>query len=297
MDQPALRGIVTPLVTPFTTAGTVDTQQYENHARQCLADGSHFLSPFGTTGEAASVSMDARKHTLEALVEGGAARPDQLLPGTGLTSLDETVDLSRHAVEIGASAVMLLPPFFFKDATDEGLYRYFAQVIERIGDERLRIVLYNIPKFSGVPISAALTRRLALDFPGIIAGYKDSGGQWANTVQIIRAAPEIAVFPGSETMLPQAIATGGAGCISASCNVNAAGIRALYDALISGDTVMAKDRALQVNHVRQALEKNGLIPACKAIIAARTGHDGWLRLLPPLADAPKTFDGELESLI
>ena len=297
MDQPSLRGIVTPLLTPFSPDGTIASALYVDHARHCLAEGSHFLSPFGTTGEAANVPVAARKEALEHLIETGAARPDQLLPGTGLTSLGDTVDLTRHAVELGVSAVMLLPPYFYTDAGDAGLYRYVAGVIERIADPRVRIVLYHIPKYAGVGYSPALTQKLALDFPGVVVGYKDSGGKWAHTAQILRAAPQLSVFPGSETMLPQAMASGGAGCISASCNVNAREIRALYDALTEDRIDEARDLALQVSHLRKLLEAAGLIGGAKSIVAARTGEPGWLRVLPPLTDAPGELSPELSDWI
>lgn len=296
MEHNQLRGIVTPLLTPFLPDGSIAQTLYHDHARQCLADGSHFLSPFGTTGEATNVSMAARMQALEGLVETGTATPSQLLPGAGLASLGDTVQLTRHAVELGVGAVMLLPPFFYKDADDDGLYRYFAQVIEQVADDRLRIILYHIPKYAGLGISPDLTRKLAGDFPGIIAGYKDSGGVWDNTANVLQAAPQISVFPGSEAMLPQAIASGGAGCISASCNVNVAQIRKLYDALVGGNTDEARARAEGVTHVRKAMEAAGLIQGAKSVIAARTGQSDWTRCLPPLADAPAELSPALADI-
>ena len=293
MERPPLRGIVTPLLTPFNADGTLAEALYHDHARSCLSEGSHFLSPFGTTGEAASISMAARMAALERLIAAGVARPDQLLPGTGLSSLADTITLTQHAVELGVRAVMLLPPFFYSDASDDGLFRHVAQIIETIAHPGLSIVLYHIPKYSGVGYSPALTHKLALDFPGVVAGYKDSGGQWAHTAQILRAAPQIAVFPGSEVMLPQAMASGGAGCISASCNVNARGIRALYDALDAGRSADAKDLTLKVTHLRKSLEAAGLITGAKAVMAARTGVPDWLRVLPPLLDAPAELSDAL----
>ena len=293
MERPPLRGIVTPLLTPFNADGSLAEPLYHDHARVCLSEGSHFLSPFGTTGEAASVSMTARMAALEGLVRAGVARPDQLLPGTGLSSVADTISMTRHAVELGVRAVMLLPPFFYSDAGDAGLFRYVAQIIETIADPGLCIVLYHIPKYAGVGYSAALTHKLALDFPGVVAGYKDSGGQWAHTAQILRAAPQLSIFPGSEVMLPQAMASGGAGCISASCNINARAIRALYDALTEGRSAEAKDLTLQVTHLRQALEASGLITGAKSVLAARTGVSDWLRVLPPLQDAPADLSDTL----
>ncbi|MEM9319688.1 MAG: dihydrodipicolinate synthase family protein [Pseudomonadota bacterium] len=296
MDDPKLSGVITPLLTPFNADGSIATRLYTAHAARCLADGSSFLSPFGTTGEAASVPVAARTKALEELVSKNAARPDQLIPGTGLTSLADTVALTRLALAVGARAVMILPPYFYRDAEDEGLYRYMAQLIEDVGSDHLRIILYNIPQNTGLGFSPALTRRLSLDYPGIIAGYKDSSGQWGHTVQILRAAPGLAIFPGSESFLPQAMAAGGAGCISASCNVNLPAIRALYDALLEGSDGEAKDLSLEVNHVRKALASAGLITASKAIIATRTNEPDWRRCLPPLRDAPAELTPALAAI-
>lgn len=297
MDRLDLRGIVTPLLTPFNADGTIAETLYHEHATRCLDDGAHFLSPFGTTGEAASVPIAERRTALENLVASNAASAHRLLPGTGLTSLVDTMALTAHAVEVGVAGVMVLPPYFVADATDAGLYRYVAQLIEGLADNRLRIILYNIPKYTGASFSPTLTRKLSIDFPGVIVGYKDSSGQWLNTAQVIRAAPDISVFPGAETMLPQAMATGGAGCISASCNVNVTEIRRLFDLLDSGDHAGAKDLSLEVNHVRKALENGGLIQNSKAVIAARTKEPGWLRCLPPLQDAAAELSPELQALV
>ncbi|MEM6609387.1 MAG: dihydrodipicolinate synthase family protein [Pseudomonadota bacterium] len=292
----ALHGVVTPLLTPFLADGTIAQNLFDAHAAQCLSEGSHYLAPFGTTGEATSIGMAARQDALERLLTSQNVQPNQLMPGTGLNAVQDTAALTRHAVGLGVAAVLLLPPFYYKNADEDGLYRYVATLIETVADDRLRIVLYHIPKFTGTGFSPAITRRLALDYPGIVAGYKDSSGQWMNTAQILRAAPDLAVFPGSESFLPQALAAGGAGCISASCNVNVAAIRAVYDALKAGENDKAKDRILEIEYVRQQLEGAGLIAASKAILALRTGQTDWLRCLPPLSDATAELSPALRDI-
>lgn len=296
MDHDRLSGVVTPILTPFTPQGRIATDLFCDHARNCLSGGSHYLAPFGTTGEATSIAMADRMTAVEDLVKSDAARADQLMPGTGLTSLSDTMTLTRHAAELGVAAVLILPPFFYKTSNDDGLYRYYAQLIEGLGADCPKIILYHIPQISGVGISPALTHKLALDFPGVIAGYKDSSGQWKNTTQILRAAPGISVFPASEAMLQQALASGGAGCISATCNVNVAEIRKLYDLLRDGQHVEAKELALDVDHVRGVVEKHGVIGGSKSVMAARTGNPEWLRCLPPLPHAPAELSPALEAV-
>ncbi len=283
--QDRLCGVITPLLTPFERDLSIAQQLYHQHAAECLANGAHYLSPFGTTGEAAGHSAAERMAALEALVVSGAARPDQLMPGTGVCSLSETLTLTRHAVAIGCRAVMVLPPFFHVNATDDGLYRYFGQLIEGVGSDALRLCLYHIPQMTRIGISPELAGRLSAAFPGVVAAYKDSSGDWQNTQAVIRAAPEVSVFPGSESVMVRAMRLGGGGCISAGCNSNVAAIRAVYDAAADGRYEVAEVLSGPVNRHRAALEGGGLIPALKSLKAHQTGDRRWLTLRPPLEDA------------
>ena len=175
---------------------------------------------------------------------------------------------------------MTLPPFFFVNATDEGLYRYFSALIEGVASDSLKICLYHIPQMSRIGISPALAARLNQAFPDIVVAYKDSSGNWDNTQAVIEAAPGISVFPGSESAMTRAMALGGGGCISASCNSNVAGIRRLYDLTREGKS----DPGLQaqIDAHRQAVQQGGLIPGLKALKAQQSGDMRWLNLRPPL---------------
>lgn len=287
------RGVITPILTPFNDDLSVATDLYLDHAAACLAGGSHYLSPFGTTSEATSHSVRERMEMLELLVSSGTARPEQLMPGTGLCSLEETLTLSRHAVEMGCAAIMTLPPFFFVNASDEGLYRYFSQLIERIGSERAKICLYHIPQMTGIGISPALAARLNEAFPDTVVAYKDSSGKWENTKAVIEAAPGISVFPGSESFLIDGMKLGGGGCISASCNSNVAAIRALYDLAAAGEWEAAAAALGPVNLHRKAIQDGGLIPALKSLKAHLSGDARWLTLRPPLENADPSLGPEL----
>jgi len=271
-----LRGVIAPILTPFDNDGTIAGDLWSAHARWLLDQGAHYLSPFGTTGEALSVSISARMAALAGLIEAGISA-ENLMPGTGLSSLDDTVALTRHAVDLGVAAVLVLPPFFYPDASDDGLFRYFAELIEGVGDARLKICLYNIPQNTGVAISPDLAARLNREFPEVIVAYKDSTGNWDNTIAVIRAAPQLAVFPGTEALMAQAMAEGGAGCVSASVNLNAGAIRAVYDAAPAqegGD--------VGINRFRNIIQRAGLIRAMKSVLAVRGSDARWLNLRPPL---------------
>jgi len=274
----SFRGVIAPILTPFEDDGRIARDLYVGHARWVLDQGAHFLSPFGTTGEALSVGLAERKAALGWLVEAGIA-PERLMPGTGVTALPETVELTRHALGLGAAAVMVLPSFFYRQAGDEGQARYFTALVETVADPALKVILYHIPQNSGVPVSPALAARLSARFPDQVVAYKDSGGAFDNTLAVIAAAPRLAVFPSSEGQLTAGLAAGGAGCISASVNLNARAIRAVFDGAEAGRDVAGLDAGIKA--FRKAVEAAGLIGGMKAALAVRTGDRRWLNLRPP----------------
>lgn len=288
-----LTGVVTPLLTPYEDDLSIAESLYLDHAASCLEGGAHYLSPFGTTGEATSNTMRERMAMLERLVVSGTARPDQLMPGTGLCTLEDTVTLTRHASELGCAAAMVLPPFFYPSG-DEGLLRYYARLIETLGDNAPQIILYNIPQNTGVPISPALSARLNQTFPDHVVAYKDSSGDWDNTAAVIAAAPGLSVFPASETLLAKAMALGAGGCISASCNSNITAIRAMYDALRDGHQDKAEKLQKGLVIHRRAVQEEGLIGGLKSLLAHRSTDRRWLNLRPPHVDADPTAGPRLE---
>ncbi|MEM7671188.1 MAG: dihydrodipicolinate synthase family protein, partial [Pseudomonadota bacterium] len=215
----------------------------------------------------------------------GGVPADKIVPGTGLCSLEETRQLTRHARELGCAGVMTLPPFFYTGASEDGLFSYFAGLIETDGTGP--IVLYHIPSHAGVGISARLAARLNESFPNIVTGYKDSSGDWSNTQSVIEAAPGLGVFPGSESFLTKGLAAGGVGCISATCNVNVRQIRKLYDGARSGADVALLDT--EVKAVRKTVQDAGLIPSMKALLADRLGEPRWRNVLAPLTPPDATL--------
>ncbi|MGR3291901.1 MAG: dihydrodipicolinate synthase family protein [Paracoccaceae bacterium] len=285
-----LNGIIAPILTPFESNGTIADDLWVAHAKWVLGQGAHYLSPFGTTGEALSVPVADRMKALECLTAAGIA-PALLMPGTGLTSLSETISLTRHAVDLGVRATMILPSFFYTDAGDDGQFRYFAALVNGVADENLKICLYNIPKYSGVSISAGLANRLHQEFPTVFVAFKDSTGNWDNTLAVINEATDIAVFPGTEVLLAKAMQAGGAGCISAMVNLNARAMRSTFDDLTDNREVSA--RLAELNQFRETIQNGGLIPALKSILAVWYDDPRWLNLRPPLQDGSFELGREL----
>jgi len=277
MQRP--RGVLAPVVTPFTSDLRPDAARLARHCRWLIAQDVG-LAVFGTNSEANSLTVPEKVALLDALVEAGLP-PGRMMPGTGCCALPDTVELTRRAVQHGCSGVLMLPPFYYKGVSDEGLFASYSEVIERVGDERLRIYLYHIPPVSQVPISLALIDRLLARYPGTIAGIKDSAGDWSNTRAMLeRFQPRgFDVFAGSETFLLATLRAGGAGCISATANVNPAAIARLAREWRAGDAD-AQQRALDA--VRTAFQKFPMIPALKSAIAHFSGDDAWPTVRPPL---------------
>jgi 4-hydroxy-tetrahydrodipicolinate synthase len=242
-----------------------------------MADGCHGLCPFGTTSEANSVGMGERMEMLEQLIAAGLPAA-QLMPGTGMCAIPDAVTLTRHAVEQGCGGVLMLPPFYYKGVSDDGLFRAFAEVIERVGDTRLRVYLYHIPPVSQVGISLALIERLIAAYPQTVVGIKDSSGDWNNLHALLTNFPGFGIFSGSERFLLDVIKLGGAGSINAVANLIAPLQRRLYDNWQSAE---ADEWQEAVNRMRPIYQDVPAIPALKAMVADIRQDEGWRHVRPP----------------
>ena len=276
-----ITGVLSPVVTPFKADLSPDTERF---VRQCkwLVANNVGLAVFGTNSEANSLAAGERMELLERLVEAGVD-PARMMPGTGCCALTDSVRLTSHAVKLGCAGALMLPPFYYKGVSDEGLYRNYAEIVERVGDARLQIYLYHIPQVTQVPISLKLIERLLKAYPKSIAGTKDSSGDWNNTKATLDAFAKdgFDVFPGSETFLLAGMRNGGKGCISATANVNPAAIHKLYANWQSPD---ADQLQAGLDQVRGVFQKYPMIPAMKYAIAHWSGHADWATVRPPLVE-------------
>lgn len=270
-------GVIAPVLTPFGKDGAPDAKRYVAHCKWLLADGCTGLAPFGTTSEANSLGLEERMALLDALIDRGVS-PSLLMPGTGLCALTDTVAITRHAVERGCRGVMMLPPFYYKAVSDDGLFAYYADVIERIGDARLKIYLYHIPPIAQVGFSVDLVGRLIKAYPETIVGLKDSSGDWSNTKALLDAYPNFTVFPGSEIFLLDGLRNGAAGCITATANVNA---RMIWNVYEKRETDQADALQLKIAAIRKTIQMRPMIPMLKAILGYFLDDCGWMRMRPP----------------
>lgn len=287
---PGIRGVLAPVVTPFKNDLEPDADAFLEHC-QWLLRNEVSLAVFGTNSEATSLSLDERIGLTEHLLEAGVPAR-RLMPGTGCCALPDTVRLTRHAVQAGAAGVLVLPPFYYKGVSDEGLFRYFSEVIERVADDRLRMYLYHFPAMSAVPLSLTLIERLLARYPGIVAGMKDSTGDWASARAYIEAFGKdgFDVFPGSELLLLEGMRAGAAGCISATANVNPDGIYAVYNQW-DADGADALNR--KMSEIRKTFQRHPMIAAMKHVIAQHRGQPSWRNVRPPLTALSSTAAGEL----
>jgi 4-hydroxy-tetrahydrodipicolinate synthase len=314
-----IRGVLAPVVTPFKADLSPDRERFIRHCQWLLSQNCG-LAVFGTNSEANSMSTDERISLLDALVEAGVD-PSRMMPGTGCCSITETVELTAHAVKHGCAGVLMLPPFYYKHVSEEGLYGYFSEVVQRVGDERLRIYLYHIPPVAIVGITPKLVERLLKAYPNAIAGMKDSSGDWNNTKSFLDAFAEegFDVFVGSESFLLANMRNGGVGTISATANVNPAAIYELYaqsdplrqrtlqhrvGKLAASPTGLdLEDLQSKLNIVREVFSSRkfpSMIAALKQTIAIYADDPAWRTVRPPLVELTpeqaKTLAAELKAI-
>jgi 4-hydroxy-tetrahydrodipicolinate synthase len=274
-----LRGVLAPALTPFQPNLAPDAGRFIAHCRW-LVDNHAGLAIFGTNSEAVSLSVGERLALTDALLEAGIPAA-KMMPGTGACSITDAVALTRHAVRHGAAGVLMIPPFYYKGVSDDGVFAYYSEVIERVGDDRLAIYLYHFPLLTQVPITLDLIERLLKRYPKAIAGAKDSSGDWSNSKAMIDnyARGGFDVFPASESLLSKSLAIGGAGCISATVNMNPSGIHALY---ARWDSAQGADLQAQADRIRTIFQAVPMIAAMKRVVSEFAHDPDWRVVRPPL---------------
>ena len=296
MKKENLQGVFSPVITPFNRDFTVDHKKLANQC-EWLISQEVGLAIFGTNSEANSLSVDEKIFLLDKVIDYGID-PGKLMPGTGCCSMTDTIKLTKHAVKVGCTGVLMLPPFYYKAVDDDGLFKYFSNIIESVNDERLRIYLYHIPPIAMVGISLKLIEALLKKFPNTIAGIKDSSGDWNNTQQMLDEKwDDFGIFAGSESFLLKTMQQGGAGCISATANINP---RNIYNVYKNWQKSNASYMQEEIDRVRSIVQKYPLIPALKAIVSHFHEDSGWNILRPPLKELhpneSKKLIAELEAI-
>jgi 4-hydroxy-tetrahydrodipicolinate synthase len=287
MTDPFPAGVFCAALTPVTADLAPDVPALALHCRWLLRQGCDGIALLGTTGEANSFSVDERKAILEGVVQRGIPA-DRLLPGTGCAALSDTVALTRHAVELGVAAVVVLPPFYYKDVTVDGLMASYEAVIDRVGDARLKLVLYHIPPIAQVPIPLPLIERLRERHSAMVVGIKDSGGDFAHMAELVQRFPGLAVLAGADPLMLPLLREGGAGCITATSNLAARELATIYAGWREPGREAEVDAVqARITELRALVSRWPQVAALKAATALRTGQPGWALPRPPLVPLTK----------
>lgn len=278
-DQP--KGIFAASLTPMTSELEIDLPAAVSYNQWLLANGCDGVAPLGTTGEANSLSLDERLALLDALADAGITGP-QLIAGVGCTAIPDTVKLTRKALASGAGGVLMLPPFYYKAPSEDGLFAAYAEVIERVGDPALQIYLYNFPQQVGFELPLSLIARLAEAYPDTVIGSKDSSGEWPRMERILAELPGFRLFPGSEEFLLTGLRHGAVGCISATVNVNARQAQAVYARWRRDDADRLQNH---LTELRMAFKGLPAISVMKAYHAHERNDPSFAHLRPPFTRA------------
>ena len=288
-----LSGVLCPVITPFDSNLDPDAERL---VRQCqwLLSQNVGLAVFGTNSEANSMSVEEKIELLDRLVDAGL-ETTRMMPGTGCCALTDTVKLTAHSAKLGCAGTLMLPPFYYKGVSDDGIYAAVSETIQRVGDDSLRVYLYHIPPIAQVGFSVGLIERLVTDYPETVVGIKDSSGDWDNTHSMLeRQWDDFRVFVGSESFLLANMRNGGAGCISATANINPAAIDRLYQTWRQDD---ADDQQAALNDIRDSAMAYPMIPALKATVAEFSGDGEWRAVRPPLVKLGEDQSAELAATL
>lgn len=273
------RKVLAASLTPIRDDSSIDAERFTSHVTWLLQNGCDAAVLFGTTGEGNSFSVSERISAVDSLVEAGIA-PTQLIIGTGCCALPDTVELTKHALAHDIDSVLVLPPFYYKTASDQGIFNTFSTLINTINDPRLKIILYHFPKMAVVSFSPDLIAKLVDNFPQHIVGIKDSTGDKAHTQMLNERFPTLDVYAGSEMFLLDYLRSGGIGCISATANVTAALAAQVRDEMETAD---AESLQMRLSAVRSVFEQFPLTGALKGYLAMESSDDDWTNVREPLS--------------
>lgn len=273
-----LRGVFAAILTPLRADGRIDVGRLINHCRWVMQQGCHGVSLFGTTGEGNSLTVSERRDALTKIVAAGveAAR---MIPAVGCCASDDTIELITQSVRLGCKAVLVAPPFYYKDVGEEGIVSSYGDAISRIGDDRLRIYLYNIPQMTGVVITESIIARLLERYPETIRGLKDSSGDPDYARSVLKSFPGLELFTGNERRMAEILRHGGAGTIGGIANIWPASLRDLYD---NWDKPEANGIADKIGRVTAAVDSFAGIAALKHVLGHYQNDRVWPRVRPPL---------------
>lgn len=265
-------GLSVALATPFDGNGDIAIDAMIAQARRSLAAGCSSVTLFGTTGEGSSIGSLERERVLSAFLDAGIAAKN-IIVGVLVDAAEDAAMQAGQALSRGARNILLAPPSYFKNVSDDGVFQWFSAVFAMLGEKARDIIVYNLPSVTMVPLSVSLIGRLKAAFPNIVTGVKDSSGDWPYTESLLKAHSDLIILVGDERHLARAVRLGGQGAISGMANFAPRELRPLAEE--GGDDVRIENMVVE-------LLKHPVIPAVKAMIARVTSEEIWLAVRPPL---------------
>ncbi len=277
-----ITGVYSAALTPIKSDLSINQDLYLRHCQYLMKQGHDGLAIFGTTGESNSFSVREKKENLDFLIDN-RINPKILIPGTGSSSLNEAIEMTKHAVLCGVKAVLLLPPFYYKNVSDEGIINYYRIIIESVGDPKFKYLLYNIPQTSYVSINFNIIEKLIKLYPENVVGIKDSSGDKDNMLKTIKYFDNFAVFCGHDSLALSVCKRGGAGAITAGTNIAGKLLCYIIHNLHREKEIENFDSLqLLMIKIRETLTSHEPISAMKAYFSILDNIPEWNNLLPPL---------------
>lgn len=265
-------GIFAAMTTPFGKDGSIELGKLVAHARACIASGCAGISTFGTTGEGASLGVAERRPVLDALRSSGIDGR-QIVPGVAVSAVDDAVALVREAAEFDCRALLVTPPTFYKNVAPGEVTEWFAAVLQKTPANGPGLILYNIPQMTGVKVTGETVAALSARYPGRILGVKDSSGDWANALEMLKSFPDLDILIGDERVLDRGVKLGAAGAISGVAN---------FRADLLNDVMAGRPASPALAPLVEAIVQHPATAAVKALVGHLSGDIGWRRVRPPL---------------
>lgn len=277
-----INGVFSAALTPINEDCSINLNSYLLHCQWLLKQNLTGLGIFGTTGESNSFNVDEKIQALEFLIANNIS-PNKLVPGTGQCSISDTVRFTKKCSAHKVRAVLILPAFFYKGVSDEGVIEYYKRVIEEVGDNDLHYILYHIPQTSGVPITFDVIEKLIKLYPNNVVGMKDSGGNIDNMLKITKFFNEFSLFSGSDSLALKVTKHGGAGAITATSNISGRLLSFIINNYKNESSIdNFQDLQVLQEKIRQTLFTHEPVSALKAFMAVKYNNKEWNRVIPPL---------------
>ena len=277
-----ISGAYCAVLTPIDNNLSINNNLHLRHCQSLMQKGLDGLTIFGTNGEASSFSIKQKIHSVEMLLEN-RIDASNLIIGSGSSSLEDAMELTNFSAQIGAKASLLIPPFYFKSVTDDGVISYYRNVIEQTGDNNFKFLLYNIPQHSGVTINFNIIESLLKLYPNNVVGLKDSTGNMDNMLKTIKYFNNFAVFCGNGAMALHTTKRGGAGAITGDANITARLLSFIIHNFKREKEIDNFD-AIQslIENIRNVLSSHEQISLLKAYYSIADNIEEWNNVMPPL---------------